>query len=54
MITSKMYEQIMKKNLFSNNGFAYGVQPSPQVLNLLKKLLVIDQNQRIGWQQLVN
>lgn len=49
-----MYNQIMKKNIFPNNGKINGVTPSPEMLNLLKKLLVVDQKYRINWMELIN
>lgn len=44
-----MYEQIIQKNIFPNNGMFNGYRPSDPVLNLMKKILVVDQKQRLDW-----
>lgn len=44
-----MYEQILKKDIFPNGGKFNNVSPSKPVLQLLRKLLVVDQKARIGW-----
>jgi hypothetical protein len=47
-----MYEQIIKKNIFPNEGKVNNIKPSAEVLDLLKKLLVVDQGQRLDWKEL--
>ena len=45
-----MYEQIIKKEIFPNGGKINGVMPSKEALTLLKRLLVVDQTKRMGWE----
>ena len=54
MKSAEMYDQILKKDIFPNGGKINGILPSKEVLDLLKKLLVIDQRARIGWKDLIN
>lgn len=49
-----MYEQIIEKNIFPNNGQIKGYRPSEPVLSLMKKILVIDQRNRMGWEELIS
>jgi serine/threonine protein kinase len=39
----EMYDQIMSTDIFPNGGKISGIKPSEQVLDLMKKILVIDQ-----------
>ena len=48
-----MYEQIISKNIFPDNGKIDGRVPSPDLLDFLKKVLVINQKQRLNWKQLL-
>ena len=54
MKSVEMYEQIIKKDIFPNGGKIKGILPSKPVLDLLKKLLVIDHRNRIGWKNLID
>lgn len=54
MKAPEMYDQIIEKNIFPNNGNINGVKPSDQVLNLMKKILVVDQRHRMDWEELVS
>jgi serine/threonine protein kinase len=53
MESLKMYNQIINKNIFPSGGNIHGVLPSQPVLDLLKKLLVVDQHKRISWGELI-
>lgn len=53
MKSVEMYQQIIKKNIFPNDGKINGFRPSPEVLSLLKRLLVVDHRQRIDWKELI-
>lgn len=50
MKSADMYEQIIKKDIFPNNGKVFGFRPCDAVLNLMKKILVIDQRKRMDWE----
>jgi non-specific serine/threonine protein kinase len=49
----QMYEQILAKDIFPNNGVINGVKPSRELLSLLKRLIIIDSKKRLGWQELI-
>lgn len=45
-----MYEQILNKDIFPNGGRINGVKPSPEIIALMKQILVIDQDYRMSWE----
>lgn len=49
-----MYEQIVTKDIFPNGGKINGIKPSDEVLNVLKKMLIVDHNKRLGWEELIS
>ncbi len=50
MKSIEMYEQIVTKDIFPNGGKINGVKPSDDVLNVLKKMLIVDHHKRLGWE----
>jgi regulator of sirC expression with transglutaminase-like and TPR domain len=48
-----MYDQIMAKNIFPNGGKIGGIKPSNEALDLMKKILKIDQKERLSWEELL-
>lgn len=49
MKAPEMYDQIIEKNIFPNDGFVNGYKPTEPVLELMKKILVVDQKKRMDW-----
>lgn len=45
----QMYDQIMQKDIFPNGGKIGGIKPSEPVLDLMKKILVKEQEYRLTW-----
>lgn len=43
MRANDMYEQIMSKNIFPQGGKIAGVKPSDEMLDFMKKILVVNQ-----------
>lgn len=50
MKSIEMYEQIVTKDIFPDGGKINGVKPSDDVLNVLKKMLIVDHHKRLGWE----
>lgn len=49
-----MYRQIISKDIFPNDGKVNGYRASPRMIALIKELLVIDQEKRLSWRQLLD
>ena len=49
-----MYEQILSKDIFPNEGKIKGIKPSKGMIDLMKRLLVVDQDERMNWKQLLD
>lgn len=49
MKSAEMYDQIVSKDIFPNGGKINGIKPSNEVLDVLKKMLIVDHNKRLGW-----
>ena len=53
MKAPEMFEQILQKNIFPNEGFVNGYKPTAPVLKLMKKMLAIDHKSRLDWEELI-
>jgi serine/threonine-protein kinase ULK/ATG1 len=49
----KQYHEAIKRNIFPDGGRVNGVRPSQPVLDLLKRMIVVDQQKRIDWGELI-
>lgn len=49
-----MYDQIVNKDIFPNGGKVNGYKPTPEVVALMKQILVIDQDYRMSWEELID
>jgi hypothetical protein len=50
MKNEKMYDQIINKNIFPNNGLIDGIKPSKGLLDVLQKMIVVDHHKRLSWE----
>ena len=51
MRANDMYQQIMSKNIFPHGGKLAGVKPSEELLDFMKRILKVEQKERMNWKE---